>query len=185
MIANAVSYKQIAGAVTHEQLVRDIRNEAEGEGYVIEIISSNHKSYLVKIKTLKYLALHHAFSNCTSAKHLFECVINEQTDDLRSLFVQKPDVLRRIEEMESKVRPIYNRLIHTVQSFYEDNKHLSRKDYAIQITNSMSFKIYMPLLMNLYGAKENDYKKFALSHMKDIFGIVDDPVADTNISEEQ
>jgi hypothetical protein len=32
----------------------------------------------------------------------------------------------------------------------------------------------MPLIMNLYLGKENDYKKFSINHMKDIFHIDDE-----------
>jgi hypothetical protein len=35
----------------------------------------------------------------------------------------------------------------------------------------------MSLLMNLYLGKENDYKKFSINHMKDIFHI-DDEIVD-------
>jgi hypothetical protein len=91
--------------------------------------------------------------------------------------------LDRITKMEEKVRPIFNQIIQTVQLFYEENKDLSRKDYAIKITNTPNMKIYMPLLMNLYLRKENDYKYFAISHMKDIFGIVED--TNTNIDQDE
>lgn len=180
MIDNVVSYRRITTDRTHPQLVDDIRAETEGEGYVVEIIDPTNRSYLVKIKTTNYLALHHAVSNCTSAKYLFECVINEQTDDLRSLFVQRPEVLQRVEQMENKVRPIYNNILHTVETFHEENKHLSRKDFAVTITNSPYLKLYMPLLMNLYTGKDNDYKRFALLHMKTIFGVSDSPDATVN-----
>ena len=76
--------------------------------------------------------------------------------------------------MEEKVRPIYNQLIQLIESFYEENKDLSRKDYAVKITNTPSLKIYMSLFMNLYLGKENDYKKFSLNHMHDLFQINDD-----------
>ncbi|CAF3744461.1 unnamed protein product [Adineta steineri] len=178
-ILNVVSFKNIVNDITHDKLLNDIRSEIEGEGYVIEIINSNQISYLVKIKNTKYLLLHHTKFNCTSNKYLFECVINEQTDDLRSLFVNQDGYLQRIKDMEKKVQPIYNKIIQTVESFYEENKNLSRKDYAIKATNSNDMKIYMSLLMNLYGGKENDYKKFSINQMKTIFEISDDKNTNT------
>ncbi|UJR19973.1 hypothetical protein I4U23_023105 [Adineta vaga] len=174
MIENVVSFKQVSGGVSHERFVDDIRNETEGEGYVVEIISSDKKCYLIKIKNHKYLLLHHTKSSCTSAKYLCQCVINEQTDDIRALFIDENATLQRITDMENKVRPVYNQLVHTVESFYEENKGLSRKDYAIKISNIKDLKIYMPLLMNLYGGKEVDFKKFAVDRMKDIFDITED-----------
>ncbi|CAF1136264.1 unnamed protein product [Adineta ricciae] len=174
MVENVVSFKQIAMDLAHAKLVEDIRNETEGEGYVVEIIGADQKSYLVKIKTHKYLLLHHTRTSLSSPKYLFQCVINEQTDDLRSLVVDQDEYLRKITDMENRVRPIYNQIVQTVENFHEENKDLSRKDYAIKIMNENAMKVYMPLLMNLYGGKENDFKKFAISHMKDIFQITED-----------
>src|ERR1700722_4486488 len=102
---------------------------------------------------------------------LFENVINEHSDDLKSLFKDDSDALQRISQMEHRVAPLFNRMVQSIEQFYEQNKHLLRKDYALLITNTPSMKVYMPLLMNLYTKKENDFKRFALSHAKDLFGI--------------
>lgn len=176
VMENVVSFKRISTSIKHQELVEDIRKETEGEGYVVEIIHSNQKSYLIKIKTEKYLLLHHTknAASSSSSRYLFQCVINEQTDDLRSLYVGSYDMLDRIKQMEERIRPIYNQMIQTIELFYEDNKYLSRKNYAIKISKNNDFKIYMPLLMNLLTGKENDYKKFAINHMKDIFNVNDD-----------
>ena len=65
-------------------------------------------------------------------------------------------------------------MIQSVELFYQENNQLSRKDYAIKALNTKHLKIYMPLIMNLYVGKENDYKKFSINHLKDIFHIDDD-----------
>ncbi len=174
ILENIVSFKTVSKSITHQELIESIRQETEGEGYVVEIISSNQKSYLVKIKTEKYLRLHHTKFSCCSSQHFFQCVIYEQTDDLRSLFINGKEILEKIQAMEEKVRPIYNQLIQSVELFYEENKSLSRKDYAIKASNTPQLKIYMPLMMNLYLGKENDYKKFSINHMKDLFNINDE-----------
>jgi T4 RnlA family RNA ligase len=174
ILENIVSFKTVPNSITHQELIEDIRKETGGEGYVVEIIPPNQKSYLVKVKTEKYLRLHHTrFSSCSSW-HFFQCVIYEQTDDLRSLYTNAKDVLEKIQKIEDKTRPIYNQLVQTIELFYEENKHLSRKDYAIKVVNTTQLKIYMPLIMNLYLGKENDYKKFSINHMKDIFHIDDE-----------
>jgi hypothetical protein len=174
ILENIVSFKTVSKSITHQELIESIRQETEGEGYVVEIILSNQKSYLVKIKTEKYLRLHHPKFNCCSSQHFFQCVIYEQTDDLRSLFINAKEILEKIQTMEEKVRPIYNQLVQSVELFYEENKSLSRKDYAIKASNTPQLKIYMPLMINLYLGKENDYKKFSINHMKDLFNINDE-----------
>lgn len=63
-------------------------------------------------------------------------------------------------------------MIHTVETFYEDNKHLSRKDYAIK-AQSMNDG-YMPLYMNMYIGRDVDYKGFAKKNFKMFIGEVSD-----------
>ena len=52
------------------------------EGYVIRLASGQR----VKIKTAWYLALHHTKDSINSPRRLFEAVLEEATDDMRSLF---------------------------------------------------------------------------------------------------
>ncbi len=37
--------------------------------------------------------------------------------------------------MEEQFRPIFNKIIQTVELFYEENKYLSRNDYTIKVVN--------------------------------------------------
>ncbi|CAF2470413.1 unnamed protein product [Rotaria sp. Silwood2] len=174
ILERVVTFTSIPSDLCQKELVKNIRDETKGEGYVVEIIRSDQTSYLVKIKTNKYLQLHHCKDSVNSLQHLFENVINEQTDDLRSLFKDDLVALEKITKMEEQVRPQFNQMVQSIEQFYEENKHLSRKDYAILINNTSSIKkIYMKLLMNLYADKINDYKQFALMHAKDLFGIND------------
>ena len=182
ILENIVSFKTVPNSITHQRFVEDIREEIEGEGYVVEIVPPDRKSYLVKIKTEKYLLLHHTKFNCHSTRYLFQCVIYEQTDDLRSLFMTETEFLEKMKKMEEKIQPIYNQLIRSVELFYEENKHLSRKDYAIKAANAGPMKIYMSLMMNLYVGKENDYKKFSLNHMKDLFHVEEEDSSSTGVN---
>ena len=160
----------------HSKFVDDVRAEQEGEGYVVEIVIDESISYLTKIKNLKYIALHHTKDSVNSPKRLFEAVIEEGTDDLRSMFADDPYVLNKVEEMEKLVQPIFNHIIKTVEGFCEENKELSRKDYAIKAKSE--HPEYMGMLMNAYLNQPIDYKTFAKKHRKDIFGIEDTPEVD-------
>lgn len=71
------------------------------------------------------------------------------------------------------MRPIFNKIIQTVELFYDENKAM----------NTPHIKINMLLVMNLYVGKENDYKAFVINHIKDIFGIVED--TNTNIGQDE
>ena len=185
VLQHVVSFTTVFNSITHQQLIENIRKEVQGEGYVIEIVLSDRKPYLVKIKTEKYLLLHHTKFNCRSNRYFFQCVINEQTDDLRSLFMTEEELLTKIQDMERRIQPVYNQLIRTVEQFYEENKHLSRKDYALKALNEGPSKIYMSLMMNLYLRKENDYKKFSINHMRDIFHVDEDETTSVKLNDDQ
>ncbi|CAF1080535.1 unnamed protein product [Rotaria sordida] len=58
ILDHLVPFESIPPDVTHKQLLQDIYQQPHGEGYVIEIIQSDRPSYLVKIKTQKYLMIH-------------------------------------------------------------------------------------------------------------------------------
>lgn len=174
----------------HTDFVDTVRSEESGEGYVVEVVLSESESYLVKIKNLKYIALHQTKDSVNSPRRLFEIIINEASDDLRSMFADDPYILGEITAMEQKVQPIFNHIIKTVEDFVAKNKHLSRKDFAILATKEQP--VFKGLIMNNYimekvasgeivftpredgkinTVKENDYKAFAIKYRKEIFGI--------------
>lgn len=156
------------------KFVDAVRAEQEGEGYVVEIVLEDNTSYLTKIKNIKYIALHHTKDSVNSPKALFEAVIEEATDDLRSMFADDPYVLNKVEEMEKHVQPIFNSMVVTVEGFHAENKDLNRKDYAIKAKSE--HPEFMGLMMNSYLNQEIDYKEFAKKRRKEMFGIGEDPV---------
>ncbi|CAF2846112.1 unnamed protein product [Rotaria sp. Silwood2] len=185
ILEHIVPFKSIPRHLSHKEFCQNIYGETQGEGYVVEIIRTDQSSYLVKIKTHKYLQLHHCKDKVNSPRHLFESIINEQSDDLRSLFQDNPGALESISKMEEQVRSQFNHMVKSIEEFYETNKSLSRKDYAILINNTPSIKKYMGLLMNLYLDKINDYKQYAITHAKDLFGINDNCQASSRSNAEE
>lgn len=137
------------------------------EGYVV-ILKSGQR---VKIKTEKYLSLHHAKDSVNNPRRLFEAVVDEGIDDLRSLFATDPVAMAMIDEMQLRVDKLYNHMVKLVETFYEVNKFLDRKDYAIKGQAELEQK-YFGLAMNKYLQKPVDYKGFLKAKFK-LFGIVD------------
>lgn len=193
MLDKMVSYEDLRGQEIQQiKFVEQIREEKEGEGYVMEFIRENGNSYLGKVKNLKYIALHHTKDSVNSPKRLFEAIINEASDDLRTMFGDDPFVLKTIEDMEKHVQPIFNHIINTVNEFVEAHKDLVRKDFAIKtkqeqpelmglimnqylITNIRSGNIPHPMKDGVPAElQENDYKEFAIKHRKDVFKITDE-----------
>ncbi len=114
---------------------------------------------LFKVKTNQYLTLHKNKDNINTPKKLYHAVVYETSDDLRSLFFDDPFSLNLINEMEEHVGKQFNHVVDTVERFYERNKNLTRKDYAILGQQELINGTFS-LAMNLFLEKENDYKEF-------------------------
>ncbi|CAF0935130.1 unnamed protein product [Rotaria sordida] len=185
ILDHLVPFESIPPDVTHKQLLQDIYQQPHGEGYVIEIIQPDRPSYLVKIKTQKYLMVHRDGENANSPRSLFEAIINENADDLKALFKDDTETLKRIDEMEQNIRPKYNRMIESIEQFYRTNKHLSKRDFGRSIKMTENMKIYLPLLMRLYAGEENNYKGFAMKNSKDLFGIYGDGNQSTTVNQHE
>jgi len=149
--------------------VDSITNMVGIEGYVIQLPSGLR----VKKKTLWYCALHKSKDNVSNPKNLFNCVLDETTDDLRNLFCDDQYSLRLITEMEEFAGKIYNHLVNVVENFYEINKHLDRKEYAIKGQTELNNREFT-LAMLKYTNKSFSYKEMMKKWYKE-FGVLDKP----------
>lgn len=137
------------------------------EGYVVRLKSGQR----VKIKTEKYMSLHHAKDSVNNPRRLFEAIIDEGIDDLRSMFYTDAVAMGIIDDMQVRVDHLYNGMVKLVEEFYTTNKHLDRKDYAIKGQAELD-RLYFGLAMTKYLDKPVDYKGFMKSKYKE-FGIRD------------
>jgi RNA ligase len=165
---NTISVKDPVEFVTSIPLMQNI------EGFVAKLEDGTW----IKIKTNWYLSLHRAKDSINSPRRLFEAVLDDGIDDLRSLFFNDASLIKKIDEMQQRVDHLYNHLVATVESFYEKNKHLDRKEYAILGQKELNH-MYFGLAMNLYLKKQPEYKLFLKKHHKD-FGIKDDVSLEQN-----
>jgi T4 RnlA family RNA ligase len=140
------------------------------EGYVARLSCGTW----FKVKTEKYCALHHTKDSITIPRRLFEACVNGGADDLRAMFAADALAMFQIDEMDAKVRAIYNRLHMNVHAFYNLHKHQERKEYAIAGQSDPLLKLdhTFGLAMNLYLGKEIDVEEFMIKHYKD-YGIKD------------
>jgi len=88
------------------QFAADIPGMVDIEGYVIKLKSGQR----VKVKTEWYLVQHRAKDSINSDRRLYEAVLAEATDDLRSMFHYDELICKRIGEMEDFVGKHYNHL---------------------------------------------------------------------------
>lgn len=172
ILAHMVNFEKLhTQEIDQLKFVDDVRKEQEGEGYVVEIILNDEDSYLTKVKNLKYIALHQTKDSVNSPRKLFEAIIEEASDDLRSMFAGDDYVLNKIKDMEQHVQPIYNNIVKTVEGFYETNKALDRKEFALKA--KAESPEFMGLIMGLYTGRKPDFKEFAKKHRKELFGVSD------------
>jgi hypothetical protein len=118
------------------------------------------------------MSLHHTKDSINNPRRLFEAVLDEGVDDLRAMFFEDKLAIKLIDEMTEKVDKIYNHMVALVEKFYEDNKSLERKDYAIKGQAELD-RLYFGLAMTKYLQKPVDYKGFLKSKYKE-FGIRDE-----------
>jgi T4 RnlA family RNA ligase len=159
--ANAIDLVEVDDPIKFVESIPTMTEDVEG--YVILLTSGQQ----VKIKTNKYLSLHHAKDSVNNPRRLFECVLDEGVDDLRGMFFTDEVAMMLIDQMQTKVEHLYNSMVHEVETFYQANKHLDRKEYAIK-GNAEVTRMYFALAMGLYTGKPIDYKELLKKRWKDL-----------------
>jgi T4 RnlA family RNA ligase len=148
------------------------RTETHCEGYVM-YFSNGLK---VKLKNDWYVALHRSKDEANNPRRLFETVLEEASDDLRTLFVGDSVMLEKIGAMEELVSREYNKLHKLVTTFHFCYGQLDRKSYAIKAQEELTKEGVMSLGMNLYLTGSFDLKAFMVKNYKRFIGDVPDVV---------
>lgn len=143
---------------TFVQSIPDMLDDIEG--YVARI-----GDLWFKIKTEKYLSLHALKDSVNNPRRLFEAIVDEGIDDLRSSFATDALAMQTIDEMQIKVNALFNSMVKEVTDFCSTNKDLDRKSFAIKGQAEVT-RLYFGLCMTMYQGKEVDFKGFMKSHYK-------------------
>lgn len=148
--------------------VASVSGMTDVEGFVVLLASGQR----IKVKCDWYLSLHHAKDSVNNPRRLFEAILDEGIDDLRSLFHTDEVAMMMIDQMQQKVDSLYNGMVKAVEDFYQANKHLDRKSYAIKGQQDASLKngslSYFGLVMNKYLDKPVQYKDFLKSKWREL-----------------
>jgi RNA ligase len=135
----------------------------EIEGWVVQFRNGD----MVKIKTKWYLDLHHVIT-FLRARDIAEMVLDETIDDVKAVLIEQGISVDKVRQIESEVIAAIVKIENSVESIYEANKHLDRKNFAIGFKGSE----YFGLLMTRYLGQDPDYigfyKKF---HLKEDFSL--------------
>jgi T4 RnlA family RNA ligase len=148
---------------TVEEFVESIPDRQHIEGYVITLADGMR----VKMKTMWYLTRHRMKDGINSPRRLFEAVLEEATDDMRTLFFDDPVAMKMIADMEVFGEGLYNHLVDQVERFYERNKDMTRKDYAILGQKELT-RPEFGLAMMKYVGKQPDYKESLKKRWRDL-----------------
>lgn len=136
--------------------------ETGKEGYIL-VFEDGLK---VKVKNSWYCNLHLQKEQVSQPRRLFEAVLHETSDDLKTLFKEDPQSIQRIVDMEVMVKREYNRLANIVDSFYTENHDLSRKDYAILGQQVLAPHGIFSLAMNLFLGQPHGLKDWMIKNYK-------------------
>ena len=122
------------------------------EGFVV--LTTNNE--FVKVKVNSYVNLHKLKDTVNNIKALAEIILNEGVDDLIGSFQDDQKTVDYILEVQNKISHKYNHLVQEIEDFYNENKDLDRKGYAIKSKETK----FLGLLMDKYLGREPKYKEF-------------------------
>lgn len=152
-----------------ENTKEKLYNETTGEGYVL-VFGNPMDNYCIKLKNHKYCSIHRIRDSIVYPESLCELVIKGETDDLYDIFKEDEKSVQLIKDMEDKIIPEYNKFVSEIEDFHNDNKELSRKDFAIKGTNELS-KPQFVCAMNLFIGREFSFTDYAIRNMRTIFNV--------------
>lgn len=137
----------------HEEFINSIPTMQGIEGFVVKF----KNGLWVKVKTEQYRELHKVKDSINNNKALYASIVNEAADELKSMFFDDAFSINRIEIAESHVTKHFNHLVSVVEDFYDNNKHLDRKSYAIKGQQELE-KHMFTLAMEKYIGRPVDFK---------------------------
>ena len=171
VVANYEPWEDTDHMPAPDQLVEFIHSRENFEGVVVQLNSGQH----VKIKTNWYTVLHRAKDSVDNPKSLIEAVLAENTDDLRQLFSDMPEILDRIGRYEEHVSHKFNHIVAALNGFKEymdSTGDYTRKDYAIAAKDQWSFfpeffGVQMNMLVRPEKSVDDQVKEVMMKNYRD------------------
>lgn len=162
------SFNQLRWCVpTVDSLIKHCETETGVEGYVVH---DSHNDVYFKIKTGWYDTLHSSkFS--FSEENVVRMILEESIDDYISIHSDDIGMKNKINKIVERTVPVYNHLMQKVETFYRDNQHLTKRDYAIlgqKELKGMEFTLAINLFTKKCDSKQHTID-LLMKHWKDIF----------------
>lgn len=164
--------KTVGGIEDHNRFILEADKMTGIEGFIICF----NNGLWVKHKTEAYCILHKTKDAINTPRKLWEACVMETADDLRALFRDDPISIQKIVAMEELASKCYTAVHKSVYNFFNENKDLDRKSYAIKGQELLKETGTFSIAMNLYLGKEADIKGFLIKNYKK-FGVAEEEVA--------
>ena len=165
---NKIPADRFAGTVDHDVL-NHLDTATCIEGYVIV---DEHDNWW-KEKCSWYLERHRAKDFVNQPNAFVELVLKDEADDVFALLEDQPLVLMEMQNLQHRVITYANTLINKVTAYYNENKELTRKDYAIKGKEELTHQEFV-LAMRYYTGTEPNWKGQLLQWVKKIDWVGDD-----------
>ncbi len=162
-----IKISKIHKNITFEEVLEKQKQDENYEGFIVNFTDW----YKLKIKLQSYVIKHKAKDDIWNIKNLIEICLNEETDDLKTLFIWDKIALKLITDIEKKVFEYHNHIISETEILLNENNKLIKKFNSnileiekreirkeIAIKNKQSK--YFSLLMKKLSWKKIDYKEF-------------------------
>lgn len=159
--------KTEAGTLTLLDAIQYCETLTGIEGFVAFNPQTNQT---VKMKTVWYDNLHTTKSSLDSVDHVMRLILTETIDDFKSLFEGDVGVIKRITTIEEAVVPVYNTMVFNATTFYNNNKHLDRKSYAILAKSSLN-DFEFKMAMEIYLGRSPDFVDYLIKNKNKYFNI--------------
>lgn len=139
--------------------INKLQESSEGnEGWVVYFDNGQR----VKFKTLDYIRKHKCKDNLYNEKNLADIILSDTLDDIYPLIKNDIKTLEYVNNFKEKVISLKNKLESELLNFYENNKNLDRKNFAIKAKQEYPEK--MSLLMNLYLGRDFGLDEYIIKY---------------------
>jgi len=135
-----------------QELMKGLEDVQGIEGYIFQFADGN----MVKAKSKWYLELHRTIVFLRE-RDIVELVLDEKIDDVKSILsVEDKYQFEKICAIEHDVKNKILSIMENVENVFNENKHLSRKEFAIKLNNLDIFS----LLMKKYSGSDINYNEY-------------------------
>lgn len=114
--------------ITVDAFIDSINSMIGIEGFVIELCNGQ----MIKIKTQWYLDRHILINEMWNVKRVIAACFGELLDDMKSRFAHAQEVVDYLTVIEERSAHHYNHMFAQTEKFYDENKELEAKPYALK-----------------------------------------------------